>query len=268
MLFRSSGNLTYVQHSQLGSAGVFTPQGTAYVEIPHQPQYVFSSSFAIAFWYKHATPSTSGGERLLEKHFPAHHNYGETWEINHESDNYVYFYRDWPSSPSNYETLCPLLITDTNWHHLTYAYSYTENKFRGYLDGSLIAEATPSHPMVPIDTTLPLLLMKAYPGSGSQFKDGNGYLDEVRIYNRALSESEIRHLYFGTTSQQSQMAVQFNPVVTGRTYTPQFSTNLTLDSWLPLAGYAGPFTNGEYVTIVDTNAVGPQKFYRIRISLP
>ncbi len=69
-------------------------------------------------------------------------------------------------------------------------------------------------------------------------------------------------------NQPSQRNLLYNPVMTGRTYTPQFSTNLTLGNWSPLTGYVGPATNGNQVTITDTNAVQPQKFYRIGISLP
>jgi hypothetical protein len=61
--------------------------------------------------------------------------------------------------------------------------------------------------------------------------------------------------------------VQFSPVLAGRTYTPQFSTDLVSGVWLPLT-FTGPVTNGNQVTITDTNAVGPEKFYRIDISLP
>jgi len=60
-----------------------------------------------------------------------------------------------------------------------------------------------------------------------------------------------------------------NPVVGGRTYTPQFSTDLESCVWLPLATYTGPVTNnGSRVTITDTNPIPPQEFYRIDISLP
>jgi len=39
--------------------------------------------------------------------------------------------------------------------------------------------------------------------------------------------------------------------------------------WLPLTTYTGPVTNiGNQVTVTDTNAVLPQEFYRIDISLP
>jgi hypothetical protein len=69
-------------------------------------------------------------------------------------------------------------------------------------------------------------------------------------------------------NQPIQKNLLFNPVVSGRTYTPEFSTDLTLGGWSPLTGYAGPETNGNQATITDLNAIEPQKFYRIRISLP
>jgi hypothetical protein len=69
-------------------------------------------------------------------------------------------------------------------------------------------------------------------------------------------------------NQPIQKNLLFNPLATGRTYTPQFSTNLSVAGSLPLGGYTGPVTNGNQVTITDTNAIEPRKFYRIKISLP
>jgi hypothetical protein len=60
----------------------------------------------------------------------------------------------------------------------------------------------------------------------------------------------------------------FSPIVAGRIYTPQFSTNLVFGGWIPLASYTGPETNVDQATITDTNAVEPQRYYRISISLP
>jgi PKD repeat protein len=70
------------------------------------------------------------------------------------------------------------------------------------------------------------------------------------------------------TNQTSQENLLFNPFATGRTYMPQFSTDLVGGVWLPLPGYTGPVTNGNQITITDTNAIDPQRFYRIDISLP
>jgi len=72
----------------------------------------------------------------------------------------------------------------------------------------------------------------------------------------------------GVTNQISQETLLFIPLALGRTYTPQFSTDLVSGIWLPLTAYAGPLTNGNQVTISDTNAIIPNKFYRLHISWP
>jgi PKD repeat protein len=70
------------------------------------------------------------------------------------------------------------------------------------------------------------------------------------------------------TNQPTQMNLLFNPMVAGRTYTPLISTNPVSGTWANLASFSGPVTNGNQVSITDTNAIEPQKFYRIGISLP
>jgi len=69
------------------------------------------------------------------------------------------------------------------------------------------------------------------------------------------------------TNQDAQETLLFNPLASGRTYVPECSTDLT-SGWFPLLDYLGPTTNGNQVTITDTIAAPPQKFYRIDISLP
>ena len=59
-----------------------------------------------------------------------------------------------------------------------------------------------------------------------------GDIDDVGVYNRALSAQEIQQLYVGASI--TQPTVQFSPVPAGRTYTPQFSTDLVSGVWLPL----------------------------------
>jgi hypothetical protein len=70
------------------------------------------------------------------------------------------------------------------------------------------------------------------------------------------------------SNQPQAMNLNFCPLALGRTYTPQFSTDLVSGVWLPLSGYAGAVTNGNQVTITDTNPIPPQEFYRIGISFP
>ena len=46
------------------------------------------------------------------------------------------------------------------------------------------------------------------------------------------------------------------------------ATDLVNGVWLPLTTFTGPVTNGNQVTITDTGATQPTKFYRIDISKP
>jgi uncharacterized repeat protein (TIGR03803 family) len=68
------------------------------------------------------------------------------------------------------------------------------------------------------------------------------------------------------TNQPTQYNLMFSPWARGRTYSPQFSTDLVAGVWLPLPGYIGPVTNANQVILTDTNAIGPQKFYRIDVA--
>jgi hypothetical protein len=70
------------------------------------------------------------------------------------------------------------------------------------------------------------------------------------------------------TGQPTQKSLLFNPVAGGRTYTPQFRTNMVTGAWATLTGFSGPATNINQVTVTDLSATQTQKFYRIDISLP
>jgi len=70
------------------------------------------------------------------------------------------------------------------------------------------------------------------------------------------------------TNQPSWMTLLFQPVAPGRVYAPQFSTDLVNSAWAPLTSCSGLATNGSQIAVTDTNALPPQEFYRIEITLP
>ncbi len=83
-----------------------------------------------------------------------------------------------------------LTYTDSNWHHWVCAYNATTNFRAIYLDGVLVASDT-----APIDylgSGVIYLGDDSGVGSSGSF---SGQLDELRIYNRALSTDEISQLY-------------------------------------------------------------------------
>lgn len=95
--------------------------------------------------------------------------------------------------------------------------------------------------------------------------------DNLFKYVAGLNPTNPASIFvFNVTNVPNQSAKKnlvFSPVEAGRTYTPQFSTNL-LGPWTTLTTTATPVTNGAQVTITDTNAAASQKYYLIEISGP
>lgn len=69
-------------------------------------------------------------------------------------------------------------------------------------------------------------------------------------------------------SQPGQKSLVWKPLATGRTYTPEYRTNLVTGVYTNLTGYAGPQTNSTEVSVTDLSATQASKFYRIKISYP
>lgn len=88
-----------------------------------------------------------------------------------------------------------LLITGSNiddgqWHQIGFTLDATLNELKLYLDGALEASADISDGSS--SNTFPLSIGSRNGTTGSWF---DGQIDDVQIYNRALSETEIAELY-------------------------------------------------------------------------
>jgi hypothetical protein len=83
-----------------------------------------------------------------------------------------------------------LVITDVQWHHVGFVYDMDTLHRRLYVDGILVAEDTSAIAGVPSDDGL-------YIGASKDLSAGtlfSGFIDDVRIYNQALSAKEIEAL--------------------------------------------------------------------------
>jgi hypothetical protein len=70
--------------------------------------------------------------------------------------------------------------------------------------------------------------------------------------------------------QPTEKALAYNPILVGygQTYTVQYATNLAGAVYAPLTTTSVLMTNGNQVSLNDTQATQTQKFYRVNISLP
>jgi gliding motility-associated-like protein/uncharacterized delta-60 repeat protein len=87
-------------------------------------------------------------------------------------------------------------ITDSTWHHVAVVFDSTQGKL--YMDGSLIATKTWEGSPGPCTTGIPIYF-GYYPSSTNNLFF-RGKIDDVRIYNTALSTDDVRYAMNSNTS--------------------------------------------------------------------
>lgn len=147
-----------------------------YVVVPHNPTLNFTSNFTISMWFK-ANSNSQTQKYLMGK--------GNSYAIIYEFvDNQIEF-SSTAFTGDDPRTNSQMPLTDVLWHHITYTYDGATLK--GYRDGIQVV----SQPKVFTLTTngLDLHLGSANPAGNY----AGGSFDEFRIWNRALTLSEIQN---------------------------------------------------------------------------
>lgn len=171
-----NGPVEWTADGKIGGAMKFTGPYN-YVSVPSSPELNPTSAITIAAWIN---PSWTGNNRILQKG---------------RSDNQYRLIKEWGDNTKFHlsgvgelfpqEVLPPL----GEWTHL--AATYDGSSMKLYFDGIVVAEMAASGDIATSDE--PLIIGNKHetaPG-GDEF---NGMLDDVRIYSRALSASEIKKL--------------------------------------------------------------------------
>ena len=100
-----------------------------------------------------------------------------------------YLYAECGSDHSNWNKYLPPVI-DTNWHHLLY--TFNNGIINMYFDGGLLSLARSSGT---ISTTVPIFTSQDFVIGLRSTGNTLGQIDNVRIFNRALTQTEVQDLY-------------------------------------------------------------------------
>lgn len=163
-----------VKDGAVGNAFAF--DGGEYITVPDDASLQFDGSFTAAGWVKFAASSSPPNDYEF---FLAKRGVNEEYQVYYSKDQRSLKYY-------NGEKIYPLdldLVADT-WHHL--AWVFDGSKFIGYHNGKEVGRTAAAAPQIGKSD---LYLGKDNVGNYIKAKN-----DEVRLYNRALSDTEIQEL--------------------------------------------------------------------------
>jgi len=183
--FGNSGTITAASWStetQNGRGCSLSFNGsTSYVEAPAGSIYHFLS-FTTSAWVK--TSDAGAGRRRIVSQQDAYND----WWVMALSDNRLEYtsLKETPS-PSN----AGPLLNDNKWHHVALVRDSGKAMY-WYVDGSVVRKDAITS-VAPFQMTTPIVMGRhAIAGGGQNF---SGLIDEVRVYGRSLTASEMRALY-------------------------------------------------------------------------
>ncbi len=158
------------------------------ITIADAPSLRGGDNFSISVWIK--TMSISGSLQIIAKGNNTQPNH---WGIAYSGDlKSIYFqFRDNNSTFPGCEVSYAKDLGDNRWHHISGIF---ENKIlKLYVDGILLTSKDASGLSYSYNNTDPVTI--GYHNLASYYYYFNGSIDDVRIYNRALSEIEVKELY-------------------------------------------------------------------------
>ncbi|MEN9613955.1 MAG: hypothetical protein RLZZ347_262 [Candidatus Parcubacteria bacterium] len=225
----------YSLSGKVGQAFSFDGTG-AYISLPNLDM---QAPLSWSFWIKrgrigHANDDFFGGDSA------------GSWGLGFNADNTLFLTKVGVNSVSSTGT-----ITDMKWHHVAVTYDGTNVRF--YFDGVL--DSAPSY------------TSGTYTSSGGAYAMGrvnvsayfSGALDEVRMYSRVLSASEVRTLY-GSGSVKIASPSSSNAVVpNGLIGLWSFNTNDVVNGTLidrSVSGNTAYLYNTATSTVYSTGRIG------------
>ncbi|BFT94410.1 hypothetical protein MNSC_04180 [Minisyncoccus archaeophilus] len=165
-----------------------------YVNIGTPSSLEITQSISILAWVK-------GNGTAISRY--QHDNTHRSWTMNFSPNSiYVDIMKDC-NATSNYKrygyTNTSLETDTSNWHHIAFTYSTTDDALRVYLDGLDITHLEYRDrdnilSSICSNTTEPIRIGSQY-YNNALYSLYNGLIDEVRIYNKALTSAEVSSLY-------------------------------------------------------------------------
>ncbi|CAG0942890.1 partial Endo-1,4-beta-xylanase A, partial [Candidatus Brocadiaceae bacterium] len=179
-----------------------------YVDLGN-PSNLQPNNFSLSVWFKTTTSGMLLRKRLL--------GYGLEVLPSGNISFWIYSYTPSPRlRPEKYATTSPDAYTDNTWHHAVGVFCSTEElSLTLYIDGIQVSEDF-GGPYFSGYGEGAIAIGRDGDYNGSYFK---GLVDDVRVYNKALSAQEVQDLYNNVSALVTTASHGFMGINDGDTYT-------------------------------------------------
>ncbi len=183
----NTGTITGATWTNGKKGGALSFNGSSYTSITgtNANDFNFSSTVTIGFWMK---GSTNLNTVILEKsNNNNHYHFQTTNEAMNNDGNHVLF--GVTGMPSTGRVSSAKIVSDGSWHYVVGTFDSSVNTLKIYVDGVLDKSNTGATDEITTNSQ-PLLI-----GSRSGSVGFPGVIDDVRIFYRVLSATEVQNLY-------------------------------------------------------------------------
>jgi hypothetical protein len=178
---------------------------SSYIDVPSSPSLLPTNQFTIELWLFQKSANTVQGYRLIDKE-TAGTGDGLTFDTHDGSTGRRLRLVLSTSSFFNANTVYNLNM----WHHA--AVTYAGGTIQFFLDG--VSDGSYSNVPPPLENNLDLFIGAPHAGCGGTcglVEYFHGYMDEVSLYNRALSSNEITAIYSAGSAGKCKLSFTSQP---------------------------------------------------------
>ncbi|NQT26147.1 nucleoside hydrolase [candidate division KSB1 bacterium] len=161
-----------------------------FITIPKSPDFSITS-FTLAAWVKIPGPIPEGWRTIIE-----HNRDGRNWFGLWKSANGDMFHFRWTNNGTAKVDFSSN-ISPNSWYHVAATFNAIERTARLYLNGRLDKVIQNTDVPEPVDSEMRIGI------NMDNMEEFNGIIDDVRVYNRVLDESEINGVLTETSAENN-----------------------------------------------------------------
>jgi hypothetical protein len=192
---------------KIGSSSISLDGTDSYVSIPSSDSLQGFNNMTVCSWvYLNSYNAAQEGSMIAVKptQFPGDPESDPfvLWGLSVTPDGHVVFAISNGTTGSRVFAVSNSIVTLTAWHHICGELRSHDGSLNIFIDGATdsniayVKDLFSNSIGSPVGTSTTPVLIGAYEAAGADQKDvWNGYLDEVRVYNRALSSADIQELF-------------------------------------------------------------------------